>query len=141
MPRIKVPVVEKNPIIWQDRKRPFLGLPWSFTVYSLTEERFLCKTGFFNTHENEIRLYRILDMEFTQTLGQKIFGVGTIKVDSSDKTSGNFEIKNIKQPREVKELLSNLVEKQREAKRITGREFMGGPDFSNDDMMDVNDAN
>lgn len=140
MARIKVPVTEQSKLIWCDRKRTFLGLPWSFTVYSLTEERFLCKTGLLNTHENEVRLYRILDMELSQTLFQKMFGVGTIKVDSSDKTSRNFEIKNIKQPREVKELLSNLVEKERESKRISGREFLGGPEIA-DDFDDINDNN
>ena len=30
--------------IWKDRKRTFLGLPWSFTVYYLTEEKLNCRT-------------------------------------------------------------------------------------------------
>ena len=48
-------------IIWRDRKRPFLGLPWSFTIYTLTEEKLLVKTGILRQKEEEVRLYRIMD--------------------------------------------------------------------------------
>ena len=33
-------------IIWKDRKRPFMGLPLSFTRYELTEQKLLINTGF-----------------------------------------------------------------------------------------------
>ena len=38
--------MEKHEILWSDRKRPFLGLPLSFTVYSLTREKLTIRTGF-----------------------------------------------------------------------------------------------
>ena len=47
-----------------------------------------------------------------------------VKVDSSDKTMKCFELKNIKNAKEVKEQLSQLVEEERQRKRISGREFM-----------------
>ena len=31
--------------VWKDRKRTFLGLPWSFTRYELTEEKLIIETG------------------------------------------------------------------------------------------------
>lgn len=111
--------------LWQERKRNALGLPWTFTKYLLTEDRLFVNTGFFKTVENEVRLYRILDLSLSRTLTQKIFGIGTIQVSSADKTLGNFEIKNIKNANEVKEQLSQLVEENREKKRVTNREFMG----------------
>lgn len=81
-----------------------------------------------------MRLYRILDISLSQTLTQKIFRIGTIQVSSADKTLGNFEIKNIKDPRQVKEQLSQLVEENREKKRVTNREFMGeDSDFDDGD--------
>ena len=110
--------------LWSDRKRTFLGLPWSFTKYSLTEERFFVEKGFFNKTEDEVRLYRIMDVSLTRSFLQRIFGVGTIHCSSGDKTLGNFDIQSIKKPREVKELLSQNVEAQREAKRVTSREFI-----------------
>ena len=111
-------------IIWKDRKRTLFGLPWSFTKYELDEERLYVKTGFFSQQEDEVRLYRIMDVSLKKSLGQRIFGVGTIHCCSADKTMGNFDILSVKNPNEVKEKLSILVEAQREKKRVSNREHM-----------------
>jgi uncharacterized membrane protein YdbT with pleckstrin-like domain len=113
-------------MVWKDRKRNALGLPWTFTIYSLSEDRLFVKSGLLRTVENEVRLYRILDLSLSRTLFQKIFGIGTVQVSSADKTLGDFELKNIKRPEEIKELLSNLVEENREKKRVTSREYTDG---------------
>ncbi|SFN92157.1 PH domain-containing protein [Pseudobutyrivibrio sp. UC1225] len=120
-------------ILWHDRKRHF-GLPLSFTKYSMSEDRLFVETGFFNLVQNEVRLYRILDLQLKRSIGQRIFGVGSIFVSSSDKNLGTFEIRNVKNSANVKEMLSVQVEQQREAKRVVGREYMGGDiDFEDDD--------
>ena len=110
-------------ILWHDRKRHF-GLPISFTKYSMSEDRLFVETGFFNLEQNEVRLYRILDWQLKRSLGQRIFGVGSIIVSSSDKSLGTFEIRNVKHSANVKEMLSVQVEQQREAKRVYTRENM-----------------
>ena len=110
-------------ILWHDRKRHF-GLPISFTKYSMSEDRLFVETGFFNLEQNEVRLYRILDLQLKRSLGQRIFGVGSIIVSSSDKSLGTFEIRNVKHSANVKEMLSVQVEQQREAKRVYTRENM-----------------
>ena len=66
--------MEQNEIIWSDRKRTIFGLPLSFTKYSLTNDRLFIQTGLFTTVEDEVRLYRIMDVKLTRTLGQKLFG-------------------------------------------------------------------
>ena len=111
-------------ILFRERKRNWCGLPWSFTVYSFDEERLFIEKGILSKQEDEVRLYRILDISLTRSFGQRIFKMGTIKVDSSDKTMKCFELKNIKNAKEVKEQLSQLVEEERQRKRISGREFM-----------------
>ena len=103
-------------IVWKDRKRTLFGLPWSFTKYSLSDDRLFISTGFLSTKEDEVRLYRIMDISLKRTLGQRIFGLGTIKCCSADKTLGDFEIKNIKKSKDVKELLSEMVENERNRK-------------------------
>ena len=113
-------------LVWKDRKRNALGLPWTFTTYSLSEDRLFVKSGLLKTVENEVRLYRVLVVSLSRTLFQKIFGIGTIQVSSADKTLGDFELKNIKRPEEIKEKLSALVEENREKKRVTSREYMDG---------------
>ena len=124
----------KEEYVWSDRKRTFLGLPWSFTVYKLTEEKLLIETGFFSKKEEEIRLYRIMDLTLRRTFGQRLIGVGTIHCCTADKSTPEFDILSVKKPKEVKNLISDLVEKQRDAKRITAREFMddGDEDHSDD---------
>jgi len=111
-------------LIWKDRKRPIFGLPLSFTRYRLTEEKLLVVTGILSTKEEEVQLYRIMDLTLKRSIWQRIFGVGTIHCCSGDKTTPEFDIKDIKRPSEVKELLSKNVEIQREKKRVTGREFL-----------------
>ncbi|MCR4695155.1 MAG: PH domain-containing protein [Pseudobutyrivibrio sp.] len=126
-------------ILWHDRKRYF-GLPISFTKYSMSEDRLFIETGFFNLEQNEVRLYRILDVQLKRSLGQRIFGVGSIIIHSSDRSLGDFEIRNIKHSANVKEMISVQVEQQREAKRVVGREYMGddidldGDEASNEGM-------
>ena len=111
---------------WRDRKRTLFGLPLSFTVYKLTDEKLMIETGFLNKKEEEVRLYRILDVTLRRSLGERLFGLGTIHCCSADKSTPEFDVKRIKSSPEVKELLSDLVEKEREARRVSSREFMDG---------------
>jgi hypothetical protein len=69
-----------------------------------------------------------MDISLERSLWQRMFGLGTIKCCSADKTMKDFEIKNIKKPREVKEQLSTFVEEERTRKRVSGREFMNDHD-------------
>ena len=123
-------------IAWKDRKRTLFGLPWSFTKYSLSDDRLFISTGFLSTKEDEVRLYRIMDISLKRTFGQRIFGLGTIKCCSADKTLGDFEIKNIKKSKDVKELLSEMVENERNRKKVTSREFIDHEDSEFDDGHD-----
>lgn len=110
--------------IWKDRKRIIFGLPWSFTRYRLTEEKFIIDTGFFTRKEDEIRLYRIMDIGLQRSLWERMFGLGTIHCCSGDKTSPEFDIRHIKKSRDVKEMLSDLIEKRRREQRVGVREYM-----------------
>lgn len=113
--------------LWNDRKR-FLGMPLSFTRYRLSENRIFCERGLLSLHEEEILLYRIRDLELKMSLGQRIFGVGSVFLHSSDKTMPVLELKNIKKPREVKELLYRQVEACKDKRRMRTMEFVGDRD-------------
>jgi len=111
-------------VLWNDRKR-ILGMPISFTRYSVEEDRLLTQKGLFKTEVDEILLYRILDIKLVKTLGQKLFGVGTITLYTADSNQPTFEVKNIKHPDKVRRFLSRIVEQCREEKRVQGREMFG----------------
>ena len=120
-------------IIWTDRKRIIFGLPWTFTKYILTKEKLLVETGILNKDQEEIRLYRIMDMTLRRSLWQRLFGLGTIHCCTADRSSPELDIKWIPDSENVKELLSDLVEAERMEKRVSSREFFSDSDGDLDD--------
>lgn len=136
-----------NDYAWKDRKRiTFFALPLSFTTYAVTNEVLYINSGFFTSKEDEVRLYRILDISLKRSLFQKMFGLGTIHCCSSDKSMSDFDIVNVKKPQEVKRLLSDLIESQRETKRVVSREnFIDNDGFHSEnglgpDDLDMDDS-
>ncbi|MBQ2996074.1 MAG: PH domain-containing protein [Oscillibacter sp.] len=113
--------------IWKDRKR-ILGMPLTFTRYRLSKDRIFCEKGFLNIRQDEVLLYRVRDLQLTMKLTQRIFGVGTICVVSSDKSVPHLDLVNVKNPREVKELIHRSVEEAKDARRMRTMEIMGGED-------------
>lgn len=111
--------------LWKDRKRTFLGLPWSFTVYYLTKTKLICRRGFLNIVEDEIDLYKITDKKLLLPLGQRMFGCGTIHIDSRDVSLPNFDMGSIKNPRDVMNLLDECISEQRDRYGIRGRDLYG----------------
>ena len=111
-------------ILWSDRKR-ILGLPLSFTRYRVDDDRLYVETGFIRSETNELLLYRVLDVKSTRTLGQKLLGVGTVTLMSSDQSNPRLELKNIRDCERVRRFLSGLIEKQRSELGIRGRELYG----------------
>ena len=122
--------MEKNDILWTDKKRPFFGLPLSFTRYTLTKDKLIITVQFLYLHEEEIRLYRIMDVTLKQSLLQRLFGVGTIHCCSVDVSSPEFDISSVKMPRKVRYILSEAVDTQRKERNVTSSEFI---------KMDLND--
>lgn len=109
--------------IWQDRKRYF-GLPLSFTRYALSEDRLFTSVGFLSIQDDEVLLYRVRDIDTRRTLWQRLFGVGTVTVMSSDKTMPTLVLKNIKDPIMVKEMIHKQVEKVKIERRVRFGEIM-----------------
>ena len=112
--------------IWRDRKRVIFGLPWSFTTYLLTENKFITREGFLSLEEDEIDLYKITDKELQLPFWQRLVGCGTIIVYSRDSSSPKKEIKCIKKPREVLDLLDKQIEDQRTRWNTRGRDLYSG---------------
>ena len=108
--------------LWKDRKRR-LGLPLSFTRYAVSEDRLFLSTGFLNIKDEEILLYRIRDLSVSRSLGQRIFGVGSITVTSSDKSQPTLLIQNVKDPVAVKELIHSQVEEMKIRRKVRIGEF------------------
>ena len=117
--------------LWKDKKR-WLGMPITFTRYALSEDRLFLSVGFLNIKDDEILLYRVRDIDTQRNLWQRMFGVGTVTVVSSDKTMPTLVLKNVKDPVFVKELLHKQVEEMKIKRRVRLGEIMTS-DMSDDD--------
>ena len=123
--------VSTDTIKWKDRKR-FLGIPCTFTKYTIEDDRLYKKTGLLKTEMNEVLLYRILDIKSSQRFFQKIFGMGDVTLYSADQSNRTLELKNIKHPEKIHRLISSLVEEERTNRKIVGREIAGAASFDMD---------
>ena len=114
----------KEKVLWEGRKH-WLWFPFSFTKYSLTEDRFYSQKGLLSTHYDELLLYRVTDICLTITL--------TCKGDAQRIVT----LRSIKDSIRVKNNLSRLVEKAREERGIVGREFFGpgGDELDEDPVL------
>ena len=126
--------MESIQYLWKDRKR-HLGLPLSFTRYQLSEDRLFVSVGFLNIKDDEVLLYRVRDIDTQRSLWQRIFGVGTVTVMSSDKTMPTLVLKNIKDPLMVKVLIHNQVEEMKILRRVHFGEI-ATTDMDGDDDLD-----
>ena len=120
--------------LWHDRRRR-LGMPLSFTRYAMSEDRLFTSVGFLNIKDDEILLYRVRNIDTSRNLWQRLFGVGTVTVMSSDKTMPTVVLKNIKNPVAVKEMIHSMVEECKLKRRVRIGEIMG--DGLNDDDDDL----
>ena len=123
-------------MLWKDRKR-HLGLPISFTKYSLSggeAPRIFRETGLFNLKEEEVLLYRVRDITLTRSFFQRIFGVGTVSLHSSDKTTPTLDLVNISKSKNVKELIFSKVEQAKANRRMRTTELLDDPEGLEDGM-------
>lgn len=123
--------------LWHDRRRR-LGLPLSFTRYALSEDRLFLSVGFLNLRDEDILLYRVRDLSLRRSLWQRLFGVGSITVSSSDKTMPTLVIQNVKHPAKIKELIHDQVEHAKIARRVRVGEIMASnfEEGDEDDELD-----
>jgi len=88
--------------------------------YELTTQRFRVTSGVLARRTDELELYRCKDSEFSQTLFQRLFGLATIAMATSDESSPIAVIASIPacRAKELRERIRNLVEDLRDRKRV-----------------------
>lgn len=113
---------EGTELVWHDRKR-WCGMPLSFTRYYLVRKpgqwvKAFSNIGLLYSSVNEINLYRIYDISLHQSLTGKIFNTGNVILLSNDESNPRFVLRNVKNPFQVREIFSNLIEEQRKLNNV-----------------------
>jgi membrane protein YdbS with pleckstrin-like domain len=75
------------------------------TFYRLTPDRLEYHRGILGRKVDNIDLFRIVDYKMERSILDRILGIGTIKLFSSDKTDPEFLIYKVKKPQNVFDIL------------------------------------
>lgn len=118
-----------------ERKRwVFFALPFTFTKYTIKEDVLTIQTGILKIVENDCYMYKIQDVQHSATLGERIFGIGTITCFTGDTTHPKLELMHIKNSRAIKEFILQQSEEARLKRRTVNT-----LDIGSGDMTDVDD--
>jgi len=98
---------------------------WRFTMFVLTNERVVTRTGVIAKHSKEIPLETINDVTFRQGILERIIGAGDLVIESAGE-HGQDMLTNIRNPEHVQlEIYRNA-----EARKGIGR--AGGPSLADE---------
>ena len=121
---------------FKERKRwLFLGLPFTFTKYTIKEDMLTISAGLFKTVENDCYMYKIQDVEHTANLMEKLFKMGTVICYTGDTTHPKLELEHIRNSREIKEFILRHSEEARLKRRTVNM-----LDIGSGEMADIEDS-
>jgi len=107
---------------------PFAAVPavrWRFTLFVLTNERVITRSGVIAKHSKEIPLETINDVTFGQRIIERMFGAGDLVIESAGE-SGQNRFTDIRRPEKVQ------LEIYRAAEARKGLGRPGGPSLADE---------
>lgn len=121
---------------FNERKRwLFLGLPFTFTKYTIKEDMITITSGLFKTVENDCYMYKVQDVQHTATLTEKIFQLGTVICFTGDTTHPKLELQHIKNSKVIKDFILRESEEARLKRRTVNM-----LDIGSGEIGDIDDA-
>ena len=129
---------DEDTVMFTERKRIlFLGLPWTFTKYTITPSLLTVASGLINTTEDDCYMYKIQDVKLNTSLLERIVGVATITCYTGDVTNPELKLVHIRHAKEIKSYLLKASEAARLKRRTLSTMDIGahGGDFDPDDLM------
>jgi hypothetical protein len=107
----------------------FVIAPWGFVLlaldyrrlsvrYRLTPQEFVHETGVFRRVNNRVETIDMSDIAFTQTLLQRLTGVGDIRILSSDRSDPDLVLHGIDNVAAVAEIFNNARREERRRRGV-----------------------
>jgi len=122
-------------MVYTERKRwVFLGLPFTFTKYTVNDEMITINTGLFNSKEDDCYMYKVMDVRLEQSFFEKIFKLGTVICYGGDVTDPTLKLRHIRHAKEVKDFIREVSEEQRLKRKTIRTEDISGIFYDNDDL-------
>lgn len=106
-------------ILWKGR--PFLSLTES---YIITSERIKVISGLIARKVENYELIRIQDIDYKQSIGERIVGLGDITIQGHDPSDPKIVLRNISKPEDVYETLRRGWLNARKKHGLQFREYM-----------------
>ncbi len=97
-----------NFIYWSGKINHF-GLPLSFTTYEVSDDYLTIREGLLNLRESQTKLFKITDINLKMSLIDRLFGQGSLELFTTENNDPVVVLKNIKNPREVRNLLNSCI--------------------------------
>ena len=123
---------------YRERRRIlFLGLPWTFTVYTVNEEMINMKRGLLKTLEDDCYMYKVTDVQLETSFLERLCGVGTVICYTGDNTSPTLKLIHIKKAGEIKNFILKVSEEARMKRRTLNTLNLNGGGHLDD--VDIDD--
>ena len=96
----------------------------NFTKYQITADELIVMTGCMKRKSNSYELYTLKDPDMTETLVERMIGVGTVSVtvdshSSSERAGMKVYLYHLKDAAKVRKLLRDAIEEDVNERKIT----------------------
>lgn len=113
-----------------ERKRwLFLGLPFTFTKYTVREDMITIAEGLLKTVENDCYMYKVQDVQHSASLIEKMFRLGTVTCFTGDTTHPLLVMTHIKNSKALKEFILRQSEEERLKRRTVNMLNIGSDEI------------
>lgn len=85
------------------------AMRWRWTMFVLTSDRLITRSGIVAKHSREIPLERINDVTFTQTVLERALGAGDLLIESAGER-GQTRITDVRKPEQVQLMIYKQTE-------------------------------
>ncbi|MEA4884691.1 MAG: PH domain-containing protein [Clostridia bacterium] len=109
-------------VLWEGK--PHLKEIGTNTRYVLTTQRLLVTSGLLARREEQIDLARVKDIRLTQGFSDRMLGIGQIELLSTDPSTPEFRLIGVSDPRRVRDLIWEAVNRRRKTVGVSPREIL-----------------